>query len=181
MLNIPVILGTARRGRQSEKVARYILEKAREFGFESELIDVREYIIPATDNTEEIPQAKKLSQKIRRSHGLIVVSPEYNRGYPGELKIVIDMLYEDYARKPVGIIGVSMGGLGGSRVVEQLRTVFLALKMVPISEVIYFSRVQDMFDKEGRIREKSYDERVRPFLQELEWYAKALKAARENK
>ena len=57
---IPIILGTAREGRQSEKVARFMLAETVNYGLESEIIDVREYRIEATNNTQEIPQAKKL-------------------------------------------------------------------------------------------------------------------------
>ena len=75
--------------------------------------------------------------------GLIVVSPEYNHGYPGPLKEVLDSLYEEYEHKPIGICGAG-GGLGGSRAVEQLRLVAIELKLVPIREALYFPMVWDL-------------------------------------
>jgi len=99
---IPIILGTAREGRQSEKVADFILHETLNSGLESEIIDVRDYRVEATDNTGELPQAKKLLEEISKADGLIIVSPEYNHGYPGELKMMLDMLYEEYSAKPVG-------------------------------------------------------------------------------
>ena len=95
--------------------------------------------------------------------------------------MMIDMLYGQYARKPVGFCGVSAGGLGGARAVEQLRLVSIELHMVPIREALYFSSVFDLFDKNGNINDKSYHERANKFLDELTWYAKALKAAREER
>ncbi len=180
-LFVPVILGTAREGRQSEKAAKFVLEEAKKFGFDAELIDVRDYRLAATDNTEASPTARKLSQKTSRADGFIIVSPEYNHGYPGELKMMLDLLYSQYAQKPVGICGVSAGGLGGARMVEQLRQVCIEFHMVPIREAIYFPAVQDLFDDFGVIRDaKAYAGRMKRFFEELAYYANVLKPAREK-
>lgn len=109
MVHIPVILGTARKGRNSEKIANFVLEEVKKApGVSTELIDVRDYRIDATDKTKEQPVAKKYCEKIAKADGLIVVTPEYNHGYPGELKMMLDMAYDEYARKPFGVI--SLGG-----------------------------------------------------------------------
>ena len=178
---IPIILGTAREGRYSDKAARFMLDEAKKYGLESEIIDVRDYVIKATDNTGKAPQSRKLSGRISKADGIIIVTPEYNHGYPGELKIVLDMLYGEYERKPVGICGVSVGGLGGARVVEQLRIVAVEFHMVPIREAMYFSSVRELFGEKGAIKDESYRRRAKAFFDELVWYAKALKAAREGK
>lgn len=175
---VPVILGTAREGRQSEKVANFVLGQAKRSGLETEIVDARDCRIAATDNTEEMLQAKNLEAKITRADGLIIVSPEYNHGYPGELKMMLDMLYEQYFFKPVGLCGVSAGGMGGCRVVEQLRQVVVQLHMVPTSEALYFSNVLNLFDEKGDIKDQSYFGRTKKFLDELVWYAKALKEVR---
>jgi len=177
---IPVILGTARIGRQSEKVANFILEETKKAGFETELIDVRDLRTDATDNTQASSQAKKLSPKIEKADALIIVSPEYNHGYPGELKMMMDLLYQQYARKPVGFCGVSAGGLGGARAVEQLRQVVIELHMVPIREALYFPVVQNLFDEKSTMKDPgAYKDRVKSFLDELARYANALKPARK--
>jgi len=175
---IPVILATARTGRQSEKAARFMLQKVREAGLESEIIDVRDFRIPATDNTETSPQAQALAEKVRRADGFLIVSPEYNHGYPGELKMMLDMLFWDFARKPVGICGVSSGPWGGARMTEQLRQVCLAFHMVPTCEAVYFPRVQELFNEDGSIKGQSQHRTAERLLDELTWYARALKAAR---
>jgi len=170
---IPIILGTARNGRYSDKVAAFTLEKIIAAKIESEIIDVKNYRIIATDNTGELPEAKKLSEKIKKASGLIIVTPEYNHGYPGELKMMLDMCYEEYAGKPVGFCGVSAGGLGGARVVEQLRQVAVELHMIPIREALYFPVVRNMFDDNGKIKDpSSYNDRFDAFLNELVSYLK---------
>jgi len=171
---IPIILGTGREDRQSEKVADFILKEVEKRGLESEILDVRDYLTEVTDNTGESSQAKELAGKIEKADALIIVSPEYNHGYPGELKMMLDMLYEEYTAKPVGFCGVSAGGLGGARAVEQLRQVAIELHMIPIREALYFSGVQNLFDEEGQIKDDSYSKRVEVFLNELIWYAKKL-------
>jgi NAD(P)H-dependent FMN reductase len=177
---IPVILATARLGRQSEKAARFMLQKAQEAGLESEIIDVRDFRITATDNTETSTQAQWLAVKIRRADGFLIVSPEYNHGYPGELKMMLDMLFSDYARKPVGICGVSSGPWGGARMVEQLRQVCLAFHMVPASQAVYFPKVQELFNEDGSIKGQSQHRQAERLFEELIWYAKALKEARQE-
>jgi len=176
---IPVILGTAREGRQSEKVARFMLQEVLKAGLESEILDVRDYRTPATDNTQHISQAQALAEKVVRADGFVIVSPEYNRGYPGELKMMLDMLFEQYAHKPVAICGVSSGGFGGSRMIQQLKLVCIALHMLPLEDALYFSRVQDLFDDSGRILKDTYYRQAQRMLKELAWHAKALKAALE--
>jgi NAD(P)H-dependent FMN reductase len=179
-LYIPVILGTARSGRESKKVAEFVLSEVNKAGLKTEIIDVRDFRIEVTDNTGKLPQAKKLSKLITKADGLIIVTPEYNHGYPGELKMMLDMLYEEYAQKPVGFCGVSSGRLGGARAVEQLRLVCIEFRMLPIREAVYFPVVQELFDQKGVIKDGSYKDRVRKFLDELIWYAKAFKTAGEK-
>jgi NAD(P)H-dependent FMN reductase len=177
---VPVILGTAREGRYSDKVAQFILGEASKAGLESEILDVRDYRTIATDKTLAYPEAKRFAEKVVRADALIIVSPEYNHGYPGELKMMLDMLYGEYARKPAGICGVSMGGLGGARCVEKLRLVFAELHMVSIREALYFSGVRQLFDEKGEIKDSAYHERAKIFLDELIWYAQALRDAKKN-
>ena len=169
---IPIILGTAREGRQSEKVANFMLAEVTKAGLDSEIIDVRDYRIERTDSTGKSPQAMKFAEKVIKADGLIVVSPEYNHGYPGELKMMLDMLYKEYAHKPIGICGVSMGVLGGARMVEQLRLVSIEFHMIPIREAIYFSGVTNLFEENGKIKDESYEGRIKIFLNELTSYVK---------
>ncbi|MDD3399490.1 MAG: NAD(P)H-dependent oxidoreductase [Candidatus Pacebacteria bacterium] len=179
IINIPVILATARKGRSSEKAANFMLEQAKAYGLETELIDVRDYRIEATDNSGNLPEAQRLSSKISRADGLIIVSPEYNHGYPGELKMMLDMLYEEYFKKPVGFCGVSSGIFGGVRGVEQLRQVSIEFHMVPIREAMYFPQIDSLIKDDGRVTDKDYHDRAKKFLDELVWYAKALKQHRD--
>ncbi len=177
---VPIILGTARDGRESEKVARFMLGQAREYGFESEILDVRDYRLPATDNTGEPDAAKRLSERVLRADAFIIVSPEYNHGYPGELKMMLDLLFPQYARRPSGICGVSASSFGGARMVESLRPILSAFRMPAIRDAMYFGEVAGLFGAGEKIKDESYKKRARNFLASLEWWAHALKKAREG-
>ena len=176
---IPIILGTARIGRQSEKVSNFMLAEAIKNNLESDIIDVQDYAIKATDNTQSSGKAKDLYKKIVKADGFIIVSPEYNHSFPGELKLLLDMFFKEYAKKPVGFCGVSAGNLGGSRAVEQLRLISIEFSMVPIREALCFSQVHNLFDDKGAIKDAAYYSRVKIFFDELLWYAKYLKASRD--
>lgn len=182
MLFIPILLGTGRKGRQSEKVAKFVLREAKGYEqFETELIDAADFGLSRTDDTKTSEKSKKFSETMTRADGLIVVSPEYNHGMPGELKMTLDQLYKEYKHKPIGICGVSEGHMGGARMVEQLRLVSIELQMVPIESAIYFSDVENIFDEKGKfLKEETYHKRLKVFFDELIWYAKALKSARQK-
>ena len=179
---IPVILGTAREGRRTEAVARFVYADLKKRpAIESEFLDVRDFRLSATDDREDTPLVKKYRGIIARADGIIITSPEYNHGYPGELKMMLDMAYEEYARKPVAIVGTG-GGMGGVRAVEQLRMVAIELRAVPILDAVYFSNVSKLFEESGVMRDQAvYEGRVAKMLDELIWYAAALKRAREEK
>ena len=93
-LFIPVILGTARAERESEDVAKFVFEIMKQTGIETELVDVREFHLEATSKALASDTSKKFKELVLKSDGFIMVVPEYNHSFPGELKIVLDQLYE---------------------------------------------------------------------------------------
>src|SRR6185503_2186174 len=173
---IPVILGTVRKGRASENVAKFVYEqlKKRE-GVETELIDIRELNFPADDAGEQIKHAN-FSAVCERADGLVVVTPEYNRGYPGMLKHVLDSNLKEYIHKAVGICGVSAGGFGGTRVIENLLPVMRELGLVTIFWDGNFSGAQQLFDDAGNMKDReAHEKRMDKFLGELIWMSKVLR------
>jgi NAD(P)H-dependent FMN reductase len=179
-LFIPILLGSDREGRHSEKAARFVLEEAKTFGkFETELLDVKDFVGSAKTGAMPEEKSKLWQSTMKRADGLVIVSPEYNHGYPGELKLMLDQLYQEYNRKPAGICGVSAGDLGGARMAEVLRICLIELQMVPIREAVYFAKAHDLFNEKGEIRNPSYAERLQKFFAELVWYAHALAKARK--
>jgi NAD(P)H-dependent FMN reductase len=110
----------------------------------------------------------------------VLVVPEYNHGYPGLLKHVLDTNLKEYIHKAVGICGVSAGGFGGTRVIQNLLPVMRELGLVTIFWDGNFSNVQNIFDADGRLLDHAFIRRTEKFLNELIWMAKVLRYGREN-
>ena len=179
-LVIPVILGTARQGRQSENVARFVFEQTKKRAdVETELIDVRALPMRLDDAGEQMKDAA-FSATIERCDGIILVVPEYNHGYPGLLKHALDMNLKEYIHKTVGICGVSAGPFGGARVIEGLLPVVRELGLVAIFEDVNFGKVQTIFDEQGKLLDQTYVRRVDKFLNELIWMARVLRHGRKT-
>ena len=180
-LFIPVILGTVRKGRASENVAKFVFEevKKRE-GIETEFIDILELNLPGNDAGEQIKD-QRFSATCARADGFVIVTPEYNHGYPGLLKHVLDTNLKEYIHKAVGICGVSAGGFGGTRVIESLLPVMRELGLVTIFWDGNFSGAQGLFDEAGNMKDRAtHEKRIDKFLRELIWMSKALRYGREN-
>ena len=128
---------------------------------------------------EAIKQAD-FSAKMNKSDALVVVSPEYNHGYSGLLKHVLDSCLKEYIHKAVGIVGVSAGPFGGTRVIQNLLPVMREIGLVTIFWDVNFSSVQKVFTKDGKLLDGSYIPRIDKFLKELIWMAKTLRHGREQ-
>jgi NAD(P)H-dependent FMN reductase len=180
-LFIPVILGTTRKGRASENVATFVFgEVQKREGVETDLIDIRNLGFPVDDAGEAIKEPK-FSEAMNRADGVVLVVPEYNHGYPGMLKHVLDTNLKEYIHKAVGVCGVSAGGFGGVRMIENLLPVLRELGLVTIFWDGNFSGAQGLFDESGRLRdEPTHVKRIDKFLGELIWMSKVLKYGREN-
>jgi NAD(P)H-dependent FMN reductase len=179
-LSIPVILGTVRAGRMSEHAARLVtgeLEKRSEV--ETELIDIARIPLTTTD-AGEATKDQDFGGKMERADALVIVSPEYNHGYSGLLKHVLDSCLKEYIHKAVGIVGVSAGPFGGTRVIQNLLPVMRELGLVTIFWDVNFSSVQSVFSPDGALQDASYIRRIDKFLKELIWMAKTLRHGREQ-
>src|SRR6266566_4167948 len=179
-LYIPVILGTVRAGRMSLHAAQLVTgELAGRTGVETELIDIAEVPLPTNDAGEAIKDPQ-FSDRMSRADALVIVTPEYNHGYPGLLKHVLDSCLKEYIHKAVGIVGVSAGPFGGARVIQNLLPVMRELGLVTIFWDVNFSNAQATFSPDGALLDASYDRRIDKFLKELIWMAKALRYGREQ-
>src|SRR6266403_3262259 len=171
---IPVILGTVRKGRASENVAKFVLgEVQKRSDVETKLIDLRGLRF-ATDDAGEAIKEAEFSETVARADGLVLVVPEYNHGYPGILKHVLDSNLKEYIHKAVGVCGVSAGGFGGTRMIPNLIPVLRELGLVTIFWDGNFSGSQKLFDGAGKILDDAYIRRIDQFLNELIWMSKTL-------
>jgi NAD(P)H-dependent FMN reductase len=179
-LFIPVILGTVRKGRMSQHAARLMTaELAKRANLETELIDIARLPLRVDDAGEAIKDPD-FAAKISRSDALVIVSPEYNHGYSGLLKHVLDSCLKEYIHKAVGIAGVSAGVFGGARGIQDLLPVLRELGLVTIFWDVNFGSVNKLFDADGTLLDPAMLPRIDQFLKELIWMAKTLRHGREH-
>lgn len=146
---IPILLGTGREGRRSENIAIKIAELIKSRTIDTEIVDVRDAKLKVTDNSGQTQSAKYWKSVLERSIGFIIVVPEYNHGYPGELKLFLDQVFKEYENKVVGIVSVANGLWGGTRVTEQLRPVLNAYNLIVLGMAIHLRNVGVMIDDHG--------------------------------
>lgn len=188
MLSIQVILGSTRKGRRGENVARWVLEQANAANeFEAELVDLADYPLPFYEEetspamhrgTYALEASRRFVQKIAQADGYIMVTPEYNHSFSAVLKNALDHGYHEWSNKPVAFVSYSGGAIGGARAVEQLRLVVIELQMAPIREGIHVGGVRQVFNEQGQMAVTTYDDRLLALFRQLRWWGDALKAAR---
>ncbi len=179
-LNIPVILGAARKGRMSAHAAHFMvaqIEKRRTVT--TALIDLAELPLPIDDAGEAIKN-DLFSQQMAAADGLVIVTPEYNHSFPGLLKHVLDSCLKEYIHKAAGIVGVSAGPFGGVRAIQDFLPVIRELGLVNIFWDVNFGNVASVFDGSGKLVDEAFVKRADKFLNELVWMARALRHGREQ-
>jgi NAD(P)H-dependent FMN reductase len=186
-LKIKIILGSTRNERFSEKPGQWLFDVLQKRSdVETELLDLREYPMPffeesVTPSSKKEPYANPIVQKwtakIAEADGFIVVAPEYNHGYPAVLKNALDYVYSEWNNKPIGF--VSYGSAMGARSVEQLRLLAVELQMAPIRNAIHmpWSTVEEG-RKDPASAFQQYEKRADGLIDQLLWWAKALRSAR---
>jgi NAD(P)H-dependent FMN reductase len=160
-----LVSGTGRKGNNTDHAADYVRKVAEEKGFVVNYVHVSEYLWGATIRGEsEDPRTEPWKMQIKAADIMVIVTPEYNHGYPGELKILLDGAYAEYDRKPVAICGVSSGVFGGVRAVEQLKQVMFELHARLLRQALYFGNIKTAFDASGNPVDEALAARVAKFV-----------------
>jgi len=187
-LNVLVFYGSVRSDRQGIKAAKFVLNKLSERGHDITLIDPLEYRLPLLDKMyKEYDKGKApepletLAEMIRNADAFVVVSGEYNHSIPPPLTNIMDHFLEEYFFRPSGIVCYSGGMFGGVRAAMQLRAFLAEIGTVSIPTLFPIPKVQDAFNDEGEPGDPEYHKRIKQFLDELEWYAVALREARGSR
>jgi NAD(P)H-dependent FMN reductase len=174
-IHIGLIYGSTRKGRFCDTVARWAADEIRAQGhYAVDIIDPAE-IVPGNRGESTSPTLWELMAK---ADAFVVVTPEYNHGYPAALKMLIDSVGAEWHAKPVAF--VSYGGIsGGIRAVEQLRLVFAELHAVTIRDSVSFASAWEQFDADGKLKQPERAQRsMATMLGRLHWWAAALRDAR---
>lgn len=175
-LQVAVIVGSVRAGRIAPAVASWVAAQLdRRDDLSLDVIDLAGLTLP--DSLDGTGDADVFAKRIDAADGFVIITPEYNHGYPGALKTAIDTARDEWLAKPVGF--VSYGGVaGGLRAVEQLRLVFAELHAVTVRQAVSLHWVHDLFDSNGALTDRSAPAAAQKMLAQLAWWARALRSAR---
>lgn len=184
---IGIILGSTREGRVGERVGRWVFELAsKRDDLSFEFIDLRDWPLPfyphaavpkVAERSYTDGQQRAWVELIERLDGFILVTPEYNHGYSAILKNALDFTYTGWNKKPVAFVSYG-GSAGGVRVVQQLRQVAVELQLVALRNEVNIPFVAHALDDQGKPRDEFHAKQARGMLDQLSWWARALKTAR---
>jgi len=186
-LRLLVVYGSVRSTRQGIRAARFVVNECLARGHEVTLVDPVEYPLPLLDKMyKEYPKGQapalleRLAALIVPADAVVVVSGEYNHSIPPALSNLLDHFLEEWFWKPSAIVCYSAGPYGGVRAAMQLRAMLAELSMASIPSIFPVPTVQKAFAEDGTPADPKMRERVKKFLDELEWYAEALRAHRNR-
>ncbi|MEQ8288076.1 NAD(P)H-dependent oxidoreductase [Thalassospira sp.] len=176
--NVAVIYGSAREGRFCDTVGNWVVRTLKtDRDISVDVLDPAVLNLPAAHVGAEHQGVRDLHATLGEADAFIVVTPEYNHSFTGELKLLIDAAKAQWKRKPLAF--VSYGGMaGGLRAVEQLRLVFAELHVVTMRDVVSFANAWDRFDASGVPVDDGTDAALCHMVTDLKWWAGALRDAR---
>ncbi|MFR9752239.1 NADPH-dependent FMN reductase [Nocardia sp. 004] len=175
-LRLEVIVASVRPERFAPVVADWFLRVMRNYPeFDTGVIDLAHTPLPV--ELVETEQTAAYRARLRAADAFVVITSEYNHGYPASVKTAFDTAKHEWRAKPVAF--VSYGGLsGGLRAVEQLRQVVAEVHMVSVRETVSFHQAKKRFDKEGDTSDGAAIDAAHRMVRQLAWWARTLRTAR---
>jgi chromate reductase len=175
MPKILAFAASTRRDSWNRKLIRVAAQGAQDAGADVTLLELIEYPVPiynADDEKEHgLPgNVAKLAEIFRAHEGFLISSPEYNNGYPGLLKNMLDWLSRPgvggpplslFANKPCAIMAASPGKFGGVRMLPQLRQYLNVLQMLVIPQVYGLALADQAFNEDGTMKDPKADTAVK--------------------
>ena len=182
MPKIAIISPSVRKGRNSHRVALYFRNLINETGLgKAEILDLLEYNFPLFNERLkylESPTREMIgfSEKIKSADGVIIITPEYNGGYPASLKNAIDLLTDEWRRKPVVFVTVSNGNFAGTQVITSIQFALWKLGAMTVPATLRLPNIESTFDEAGIPADKTeINKRASALVNELLWYVEAKK------
>ncbi|MFO7368949.1 MAG: NAD(P)H-dependent oxidoreductase [Bacteroidales bacterium] len=174
MNHIAIISSSIRIGRKSHRMALFLSNFLEENQLAtSEIIDLAAYKFPLFEErlqnlTSPPTGAVEFAEKFKSAQGIIIITPEYNGGYPASLKNAVDLLTDEWKHKPVALVSVSAGPFGGTQVIGQLQFVLWKMGAYTIPARLQVANVAEQYDEKGVPADRqSADKRASSFIGEL--------------
>lgn len=190
-MKIGVVLASVRSNRNGERVAKWVMSLAKEFGdVELELLDLKDYPLPLYDeldspdslpNGYSHPIASEWAKKMGEMDGCILVMGEYNHSPMPSLINAIDYLNNELEKKPVAFVSYSTGLYSGVRAVQEMRLMLLTMNAIPLNTAVHIGKVEEAISENGELLNPRYLNGFKKLKDQLLWWTKLLKDARESK
>lgn len=181
-MKIAIISSSVREDRKSNRVALFFKNYIEANNIASvDILDLYDYQFPVFEERlsfqkNPLPKTLEFAQKIKSADGVIIVTPEYNGGYPASLKNVVDLLLDEWKRKPVAISTVSAGAFGGTQVITSLQFTLWKIQAWTVPVMFPVPKVSESYDEQGNPTDKAGSEkRAKAFIDELLWCMEAKK------
>lgn len=186
-MNIAILSASVRHGRNSHRVALYFRQYITQHHIaDVTMIDLNEYQFPVFEERlkflkDPSPKILDFAEKIKSADGVLIVTPEYNGGYPAALKNVTDLLYTEWKRKPIAIATVSDGPFGGTQVITSLLFTLWKIGAWVVPSMFPVPKVRESFTEDGAATDTEFtDKRAKTFTDELVWCIKAAEHMKEQ-
>ncbi|MDX1908536.1 MAG: NAD(P)H-dependent oxidoreductase [Bacteroidia bacterium] len=185
-MKIAMILGSVREGRKTDRLAYYLLERLEaEPGIEPVMLDLKEQVLPfyAHRWREQDPQDPTLAAvgaELARADAMILISPEYHGSYTGVLKNALDHYWDEFKRKPIGVVATASGRMGGINASTEMQQLVLSLGGFPMPYKLIVPFIADAFTPERQPAQPAVQTAVDTFVREFVWFARALTYAKQT-
>lgn len=185
-MSIAIISASVRVGRKSHRVALFLKNYLESNKLATvNMLDLNEYQFPIFEERlrfmkDPSPAVLQFAETVKQADGVIIVTPEYNGGYPASLKNVIDLLYPEWRKKPVALATASDGQFGGSQVTTSLIFTLWKIGVRLVPAMYPGPKVQEVYDEQGvPVDKEATEKRAKPFIDELLWCIEANKRMAE--
>lgn len=178
-MKVILLLGTVRKGRQSHSAGLYVLKSLQARGVDAELVDFVKMPLPIfgmedVSGGAAVKNMEIISKKLTQADAIILVTPEYHGSFSGVLKNALDHFWEEFQRKPVGIVAASAGRMGGINASTQLQHVILSMGAYPLPLKFLVPDIQNAFTTGNEPIHEHTAKAAERFLDEFLWFAEAL-------
>lgn len=183
-MTITFILASIRQQRQSEKPAFYLADLLKQRGHQLDFFDLREARLPLFDDSPEqmnLPAVRQLKESIAQTDAVVAVFPEYNHSYGSAFKNAIDFLRDrEFMHRPLGLVAVSNGQVGGARALVAARGTLPTLGAVIVPTAVQVPLVETTFPDATTCTSEKTIGQLNRMIDELEAYAPALASVRQQ-
>lgn len=180
-MKLIILTGSVRIGRKSPDIAEYLVEAFQRTNesLEINFLDLADYNLPIMQERRgqhpNLPAAaEKLGQELEEADALVVVTPEYNGSYSGVLKNALDYYLDEVSKKPVGVVSVSSGRMGGNLAWRDLTALFLRIGAYVAPARLHVAEVGKVFDENGKMISEHIEKSVTRFTNDFLWFADAI-------